>query len=116
MENTKPPKPQNSNDTSDEWQYLAPRPESRKKQFFVKGHRLTVTNVWFDMLANERAPQEAAENWNLPLEAIEEIIRYCEANEDLIELEADRDNRLLDEHGLKPTPEIIAMSENALRK
>ena len=28
-----------------EWKYLAPRPESWKKQLFVKGRRLTAANV-----------------------------------------------------------------------
>lgn len=86
------------------WKYLASRPESWKRQLFVKGRRLTAANVWFDMFANQQTPQEAAENWNLPLEAIEEIIRYCEANEDVIGTEADEEKRSLLAHGIELTP------------
>lgn len=87
-----------------EWKYLAPRPESWKRQLFVKGRRLTAANVWFDMYANKQTPQEAAENWNLPLEAIEEIIRYCEANEDVIGREADQEGRTIAKYAGKNVP------------
>ncbi|HLK59721.1 MAG TPA: hypothetical protein VKU00_24380 [Chthonomonadaceae bacterium] len=90
------------------WKYLAPRPHSWKRQFFVKGRRLTAANVWYDMLANQMTPEEAAYNWDLPLEAIEEIIRYCEENRDLIEMEADEEKRFLQEKGVPLTPDVHA--------
>src|SRR5438270_4154916 len=70
------------------WTYLTARPDGRRRQFFVKGRRLTAANVWLDMLTNERTVEETAENWDLPIPAIEEIIRYCESNGALIEMEA----------------------------
>jgi hypothetical protein len=33
--------------------------------------------------------REAADNWDLPLDAIDEIFRYCESHQDLLKLEAD---------------------------
>jgi hypothetical protein len=36
-------------------------------------------------------PREAAENWDLPQEACEEIFAYCEANKALIEAEANEE-------------------------
>ena len=90
------------------WIYLAPRPHSWKRQLYVKGRRLTAANVWYDMLANEMTPEEAAENWDLPLQAIEEIVRYCEANRDLIAMEADEERRFLHEKGVSLVPEIDA--------
>ena len=86
------------------WKYLAPRPESWKQQLFVKGRRLTAANVWFSMLANKRTPQEEAEAWDLPLEAIEEIICYCEANEDVIGREADQEGRTIAKYATKVIP------------
>ena len=32
--------------------------------------------------------EQAAQDWDLPLEAVEEIVRYCEENASLIALEA----------------------------
>jgi hypothetical protein len=40
-------------------------------------------------------PREAAENWDLPLEACEEIFAYCEANKALIEAEANEERQRL---------------------
>jgi uncharacterized protein (DUF433 family) len=90
------------------WKYLAPRPHSWKRQFFVKGRRLTAANVWYDMLANKMTPEEAADNWELPLDAIKEIIRYCEENQELIGMEADEEKRILTEKGVALTPDARA--------
>jgi hypothetical protein len=76
---------------SQSWTYLTVRPHSWKRQLFIKGRRTTAANVWFDMLANEMSTVEAADNWNLPIIAIEEIVRYCEANQALIGMEADEE-------------------------
>lgn len=47
------------------------------------------------MLANQLTPEETAEEWNLPLEAIEEIVRYCETNRPLIAAEAAEEKQSL---------------------
>jgi uncharacterized protein (DUF433 family) len=52
----------------------------------VKGRRLLASTVWQDMLVNELKSEEAAKNFDLSSSAIHEIIRYCEANKDLIKL------------------------------
>jgi hypothetical protein len=52
---------------------------------------MTAANVWYDMQANRMTAKEAAENWELPLEAIEEIERYCVTHRDLIGMEADEE-------------------------
>ncbi|HLK60525.1 MAG TPA: hypothetical protein VKU00_28445 [Chthonomonadaceae bacterium] len=85
------------------WTYLTSRPHSWKRQLYVKGRRLTAANVWYDMLANRMTLQEAAENWELPLEAIEEIVRYCETHRDLIAMEADEEKYFLQEKGVRLT-------------
>jgi hypothetical protein len=38
-------------------------------------------------------PREAAENWDLPEEACEEIFAYCEADKALIEAEANEERQ-----------------------
>ena len=87
------------------WKYLVPRPHSWKRQLFIKGRRMTAANVWYDMLANARSIEETAENWDLPVEAVEEIVRYCETDRELIGMEADEEKRLLLEKGVKLTSE-----------
>jgi hypothetical protein len=89
-----------------EWKYLAARPHPWRRQLYVKGRRLRAFDVWAEMEVNQMTPQEAADDWDLPLEAIEEIIRYCEANRELLGMEADEEKRRLLEKGyrLEPPP------------
>jgi hypothetical protein len=47
------------------------------------------------MQSNRMTAEVAAENWELPLEAIEEIERYCASNRDLIGTEADEEKLAL---------------------
>ena len=77
------------------WKYLSPRPTSWKRQLFVKGRRLTAASVWLDMLANHRTIEETAENWNLPIDAIVEILRYCQTHEPIIKMECEEEKRIL---------------------
>src|SRR5579871_5490327 len=83
---------------ADGWTYLVSRPHPWRRQLYVKGRKLRAFTVWTGMLVNQMTPEEAAENWDLPLEAIEEIIRYCESHKDLLGMEADEErHRLLEE-------------------
>ena len=49
-------------------------------------------------------PEQAAENWNLPLPAIYEVIRYCESHRELLKLEADEERYRLEEKGVSLEP------------
>lgn len=69
------------------WKYLVSRPHPWRRQLYVKGRRLLASTVCQDMLVNELNTEEA-ENFDLPYDAIHEIIRYCEANKELIKMEA----------------------------
>ena len=80
---------------ADSWKYLVERPHAWRSQRYVKGRKLLASTVWSDMRANNMSAEEAAENWNLPREAIEEIIRYCEINQELLLLESDEEAKRL---------------------
>ncbi len=77
------------------WTYLVERSYSWKKQLFVKGRKLTAAQVWLDMKSNRMTEQEVAENWDLPLEAVAEIVYYCESNTSLLRMEADEEKLFL---------------------
>ena len=83
------------------WTFLVERPHSWKKQLFVKGRKLTAAQVWLDMQANQMTPTEAAENWELPEEAVAEIIEYCESSAPLLKMEADEEKLYLSSQGIK---------------
>lgn len=90
---------------SDEtWQFLAPYPQSWRKQLYIKNRKLPASIVWGDMIVNEMTPEESAEDWNLPLEAVQEAIQYCETHKELLDLEAEEERKYLQEQGVSLEP------------
>lgn len=73
----------------EDWQYLAKRNHPWRKQLYIKGRKLLASTVWQDTVTNEMSREEAAHNWDLPIDAIDEVFRYCESHQDLLKLEAD---------------------------
>jgi uncharacterized protein (DUF433 family) len=97
-----------SNSQTEDWQYLVARPHTWRKQLYVKGRKLLASIVWQDMVANQMSPDQVAENWNLPLSAIDEVIRYCETHQELLKLEADEERYRLEEKGVSVEPKTAA--------
>lgn len=94
-------------ESSVKWKYLKKSSHSWRKQLYVQGRKFTAATVWTGMTANKLSVEQAADNWDLPQEAIEEIVRYCEANKSLLEAEAAQELRLMRESNctFKPTKE-----------
>jgi len=86
------------------WRWLVARPHPWRRQLWVKGRKLLASQVWSDMNSNRLTTSQAAEDWDLPAEAIEEIIRYCEKNAALIALEADEERRRLRDAEIRLAP------------
>jgi uncharacterized protein (DUF433 family) len=85
---------------TENWQYLVARPHPWRKQLYIKGRKLLASTVCQDMITNQMSPEEAAENWDLPLSAIYEAIRYCESHQELLKLEADEERYRLQAKGV----------------
>lgn len=75
------------------WRYLVEREHPWRRQMSIKGRRLLAATVWRDMLANGQSSAEAAEEWDLPVEAVDEAVRWCEAHRALLEMEAREEAR-----------------------
>lgn len=90
------------------WQFLVYRPHPWRRQLSIKGRDLLAATVWRDMVANAMTPDQAAENWDLPLAAIQEVLQYCEANPDLLRLEAEEERYRLREKGVSFEPSSTA--------
>jgi uncharacterized protein (DUF433 family) len=93
-----------TNASKTQWQYLEPRPSSWRKQLFFKGRRLRPFTVWSSMLVEAMTPEETAEDWDLPLAAVEEAIEYCQTHQDLLKREAEEERRYLEERGINLEP------------
>jgi uncharacterized protein (DUF433 family) len=61
--------------------HLAPNPKSTYRQLFVKGTRIRarVLYGWY-ACAEPRTPEDIADGYGLPVEAVKEAIAYCESN------------------------------------
>jgi len=86
------------------WQYLVERPHPWRRQLYLKGRKLMASTVWLDAIANEMSPEEAADNWELPTTAIEEVFRYCHTHQDLLKMEAEEERFRLEEKGVSLSP------------
>ncbi len=91
-----------------DWQYLAKHNHPWRQQLHIKGQKLLASIVWQDMIANEMSFEEAADNWQLPLDAIDEVVRYCESHQDLLKLEADEEQYHLVAKGVSFEPKATA--------
>ena len=87
------------------WQFLVARPHPWRRQLWVKGRKLPAATVWTDWRVNGGTPEEVAANWDLPLAAAEESIRYGETHRDLLRMEAEEEKRRLAEAGVPVMPE-----------
>ncbi len=92
--------------TNNQWQYLESRPHSWREQLYIKGRKLTAFTVWSDMMVNGETPNDAAENWDLPLAAVQEAIEYCSTHQELLKREAESERRYLEQRGISLEPKV----------
>lgn len=87
-----------------QWRYLVERPHPWRRQLCVKGRNMTAAQLVSAMNANGLSAAAAAEDFELPLEAINEAVLYCGAEAELLRLEADEERRRLMERGYRLEP------------
>lgn len=77
------------------WEYLVERAHPWQRQMSIKGRRLLAATVWRDMITNGQSPEEAAAEWDIPVEAVAEAVRWCEEHRALLAMEAEETRRRL---------------------
>ena len=87
-----------------EWKWLTSRAHAWRRQKYFKGSRLAAAVVWRSMLANSLSVEEAAADWELTTEAVQEAVLWCEANQELIAAEAAEDRRAAVDAGVQIEP------------
>ena len=70
------------------WHYLVERRHPWRRQLWLRDRKLMASTVWLDALTNSMSIDETATSWELPIEAVQEIFKYCESHKDFIEAEA----------------------------
>ena len=74
--------------------------EAWRKQLYLKERNLTVWHVVGRMQANGYSPTEAAEQFDIPLEAVLEALDYYQRHKVLVDAETVEEGRRLREAGL----------------
>ena len=64
------------------YKHLAPY--CGKQELYLKGRKLPAFSVWRSVAVEKCTPEQAAENWNLTIEAVKEAVAYCEQNQALL--------------------------------
>jgi uncharacterized protein (DUF433 family) len=92
--------------TSTQYQHLEPRPGSNYRQFFLKGRRIRAAVVDEAIHGPDPyTPEEFAQEYQVPLEAVLEALDYVARNRPLIEQERDREAARLRARGLVGPPQ-----------
>jgi uncharacterized protein (DUF433 family) len=81
------------------YQWLEPKPSMEfTRQLGIKGRNMTVWHLVADVIVRGRSPEYVAENFRLPLEAVQEALDYYDANKEWIDAEVEEEAR---EFGLR---------------
>ncbi len=89
-----------------QYRYLVMRPEKGRSQPYLRGRNMTVWQLVNTMRANNLTPQEAAEDFSLPLEQVLEAQAYFRASGDLIAGEIAQESLWLRQRGVKLDPVV----------
>jgi uncharacterized protein (DUF433 family) len=84
------------------WKHLAPNPRSKYKQLFIKDRRIRARDLYGEFMNAEepRTPEEIAEDYMLPLEAVLEAIAYCQSDPPEIREDFEREERIMEATGM----------------
>jgi hypothetical protein len=68
--------------TPHEWKYLERRPGSSYKQLAIKGKRIWAWTLYCEFMNEKepRTPEQLAEDWGVPLGAVQEATAYCQSD------------------------------------
>ncbi len=92
------------------WQFLIARPHRWRRQLSIKGSNMTVGQLISTVRANRYTPEQASEELEFPLAAINEALAYYAENRDLIAMEASEERRFLSEQGYPLEPKDLPRS------
>ena len=85
--------------TNTTYKWLEPKPYKKfTKQLGIKGRNMIFWNLVADIVVSEKTPEYVAQNFGLPLEAVQEALDYYYTNKAWIDAEVDEPGREL---GLK---------------
>ncbi len=86
------------------WIYLARKPGSNYQQLFVKGRNIAARTLYGQYLDGDdgpgRTPEQLAEDFDLPIEAVREAVAYCECNPSELRADWEMEEALMEATGM----------------
>ncbi len=93
------------------YKYLLPKRGSRYQQLAVNG-RIRAEVLYRETVGPEPlAPEQVAQEYNVPVEAVLEAIGYCEEHKDLLDAERAREQATMDARGFNRWPQAPKTAE-----
>jgi uncharacterized protein (DUF433 family) len=107
--------------TTSSYKYLARKPKSAYKQLFVKDRWVAARTLYGQSVGEDaRTPEQLAEDFQLPLEAVREAIAYCQSNPPEIREDWEREEALMEAAGMNDPnykynakPKLLSAQERA---
>ena len=104
------------------WQHLEHKPGSSYRQLYVKGTRIAARVLYSYFVPGEdwsgMGPEEIAEDFHLPVEAVREAIAYCESDPPEIRADLAMEDAVMAATGMNelaykyhPTPRLLSPEE-----
>jgi hypothetical protein len=94
------------------YKYLQPKRGSRYQQLAVCG-RIRAEILYRETLGPEPlGPEQVAQEYNLPVEAVLEAIHYCEHNRELLDAERAREQATIEARGFDHWPHAPKTAEH----
>ncbi len=90
------------------WRSLVRRRHPWREQLYIKGRNLTARQLVGGIKANRLDEEKAADNYDLPVEAVREALAYVAENKELLEIEAEIERLMLKRGGVARGPQTVS--------
>src|SRR5215471_2221094 len=88
-----------------QYKFLGPRYGSNYRQYFLKGTKIRAEVLYDETVGPDaRTPEQVAEDFEVPVEAVYEAIRYCQENEDVLDQDREMESASIRAHGRDKPP------------
>src|SRR5882724_7662720 len=105
-----------STPSAKQWKWLYHYPKSNYKQLSVKGTRIHAHTLYSQTVgADARTPEELAEDFGVPLEAVREAIEYVESDPPEIREDIEDEERMIAEAEQRGDPNFWGPKRIAAR-
>lgn len=93
------------------YKHLVAHHDNWRRQVWLRGRNMTVGQLVAWMRRNELSPEQAAEDFDLPLAQVQEALAYYEAHRDLVDAELREERQYLQSRGYTVEPPATTRGE-----